>query len=242
MSTLLDRLDLADAQPGAAEFRAATYDLLRLRAGATVVDVGCGAGRAAGELTDRGARVLAVDPDPAMLSAARLRRPDVDFRPGTAESLPLADGAVAGYRADKVFHEVADLPGAVAEAFRVLMPSGRIVLSGQDWEAFVIDSDAPGLTRRIIRARAERVTSPRAARSFRALLVDGGFTDVTASVRTAVFTGEAALPMVRGLAQPSGAVSGGEVDGWIAEQTARAKAGRLLVAVPVFVAAATRPG
>ncbi|MGW1620510.1 hypothetical protein [Streptomyces sp. NPDC002172] len=31
---------------------------------------------------------------------------------------------------------------------------------GQDWETIVIDSDDPGLTRAIVQARADRVTSP----------------------------------------------------------------------------------
>ncbi|MEU8149944.1 hypothetical protein [Nonomuraea sp. NPDC048901] len=56
-------------------------------------------------------------------------------------------------------------------------PGGRIVLIGQDWDTLVIDSDDPALTRTIVHARADQVTSPRAARSYRNLLLDAGFED-----------------------------------------------------------------
>lgn len=79
----MQRLDAADALPGAVEFRARTYELLRLEPGSSVIDVGCGSGR------------------------------------------------------------------AVSEVWRVLVPGGRVVLAGHDWEALVIDSSYPALTREI---------------------------------------------------------------------------------------------
>ncbi len=65
-----------------------------------------------------------------------------------------------GYRADKVFHELADPRAALNEAWRVLASGGRVVLVGQDWESFIIDSDDPDLTRTIVTARASAVVSP----------------------------------------------------------------------------------
>jgi ubiquinone/menaquinone biosynthesis C-methylase UbiE len=69
-AALIKRLDLADAAPGAAELRARSYDLLHLDRGATVVDVGCGSGRAVAELVERGTRATGIDPSPTMLEAA----------------------------------------------------------------------------------------------------------------------------------------------------------------------------
>ncbi|MER6766636.1 MULTISPECIES: methyltransferase domain-containing protein [Amycolatopsis] len=242
--TLIRLLDAADALPGAADLRARTYDLLHLDPGQAVVDVGCGSGRAVAELAGLGANAVGVDPDPVMLDAARQRWPRLDFQTGTAEALPLADGAVAGYRADKVFHDVRDVPAAFAEARRVLAPGGRIVLAGQDWDTVVIDSDDPLLTRTIVHARADLVTNPTVARSYRTLLLDNGFTDVAVEMPTAVFTAAAMLPMATGLAEAAraaGTIERELADGWIAEQTTRARDGRFFAAVPLFVAAATRP-
>jgi len=236
--SLIRLLDAADALPSAADLRARTYDLLRLSEGQAVVDVGCGAGRAVAELATRGARPIGIDPDPRMLAAARRRWPERDFREGAAAELPLEDGSVAGYRADKVFHEIADPAAALTEARRVLVPGGRIVLVGQDWDTFVIDSADPELTRAIVHARADTVPSPRAARGYRSLLLDAGFADVAVEMQTAIFTDGLMLPMLTGLAAAAiGAVERDRADTWLTEQTRRAESDRLFLAVPLFIAA-----
>ncbi|WP_433362436.1 methyltransferase domain-containing protein [Actinoplanes sp. CA-142083] len=240
---LIRMLDAAESVPGAAELRLRSYEQLTLKPGATVVDVGCGAGRAVAELAARGARAVGVDPDPVMIRAAQERFPAIDVREGDALSLPLADGEAHGYRADKVFHVLPSPSDALAEARRVLAPGGRIVLVGQDWDTMVIDSSLPEVTRRIVHARAGTITHPRIARAYRNLLLDGGFEDVTLEVHTAVFTDASAkllLPSHAAAARSSGAVSEAEVAEWLADQDARAAAGRLMIAVPMFLAAGTR--
>ncbi|NGO09460.1 methyltransferase domain-containing protein [Streptomyces sp. HC44] len=241
---LLTLLDMVDELPGAAELRSRSYELLDAGPGSTVVDVGCGGGRAVAELAERGVRAVGVDPDERMIEAARERWPAADFRVAEAGALPLSDGEAHGYRADKVFHELARPERALAEARRVLAPGGRIVLVGQDWDTFVIDSDDPALTRAIVHGRADTVPSPRAARRYRNLLLDADFTDVTVEVYAGVFTGATMLPALVGLAEgahASRAVSRERADLWIAEQRSRAEADRSFLALPMFVAAGTAP-
>lgn len=236
------RLDAADRLPGARELRTLSYDLLG--DAASVVDVGCGAGRAVAELTERGIAAVGVDHDERMIALARSRWPRADFRAGDACRLPLPDHTVGGYRADRVFHELPDPDRALAEARRVLVPGGRAVLVGQDWDTLVVDSDDPALTRALVHARADTVTAPRAARAHRALLLDAGFRDVTVDVRTLVLTGPEALPVLGSLARTAsaaGAVDRERADGWLAAQRVRAGADRLFAAVPMFVAAGTAP-
>jgi SAM-dependent methyltransferase len=241
--SLIAVLDAVDAAPGLADLRAYSYQLLGVTSGTPVVDVGCGAGRAVAEIAESNARPVGVDVSEQMIGVARRRWPALDFRLGDAYTLPLGDGEVAGYRADKLYHEIGDPARALAEARRVLAPGGRIVLLGQDWDTFVIDSGDPRLTRVIVHARADTVPSPRAARKYRNLLLDAGFQDVAAEARMAVFTDPVMLPVVSGLAEgacAAGAVSREQTDGWIAEQAERAAGGRLFLAVPVFIAAARR--
>lgn len=137
-------------------------------------------------------------------------------------------GGVEGYRADKLLHEVAD-PGLVlAEARRVLAPGGRIVLLGQDWEGLIVDAGDPNLTRTLVHARARSLPSPRAARAFRALLLDHGFHDVEVTVHTALFTDSTMLPLVQGLAATgaaSGAVDPDQARGCAADQVNRIREG-----------------
>jgi SAM-dependent methyltransferase len=226
VSAPLTALDALDDLPQARDLRERTYRGL----GGTVVDVGCGSGRAVGELAARGVRAVGVDRDPAVVGTAAQRWPAGEFRVADATALPLDDGSVTGYRADKVLHALAEPERAVAEARRVLAAHGRAVLVGQDWDTFVIDSADPGLTRDLVRARADRVPAPRVARRHRNLLLDHGFTDVTVEVRTIVWTGPAVLPVLATLGEGA----------WFDDQVARARDDRLFVAVPFFLAAGTR--
>ncbi|MEO3825716.1 methyltransferase domain-containing protein [Actinomadura sp. B10D3] len=244
IEALIPQLDAVDASPGAAELRTRTYELLRSAPGSLVVDVGCGAGRAVAELADQGVRAMGIDVDDTMIALARKRWPDGEFRTGDAYALPLGDGEAAGYRADKVVHTLADPGRALAEARRVLAPGGRIVLCGQDWDMFAVDSADPELTRTIVRERADLVASPRAARRHRNLLLDAGFREVTVEVHTGVFTDDSFLPVLTRLAETCrehGAITDAQAGAWIADQRERARTDRLFAAVPFFLAAATRP-
>jgi SAM-dependent methyltransferase len=226
MSTLLNLLDASDELPQAAELRTRSYRDL----GDTVVDVGCGGGRAVGELAALGATAIGVDVDPEMLEVARTRWPAGRFHLGEATALPLDDASVTGYRADKVLHVLDDPAAAVREARRVLRPGGRAVLTGQDWDGFVVDSDDPALTRALVHARADGLASPRVARRYRNLLLDNGFTGVTVEGHVAVFTDGMALPMLAKMAEGP----------WFDEQVERAARDRLFIAMPLFLAAGTR--
>ncbi len=223
MLTLLDSLD---DRPEARSLRERTYEGL----GDVVVDVGCGSGRAVGELAARGVRAIGVDRDHAMLETAAERWPAGEFHLADATALPLGDGSVTGYRADKVLHVLPEPELAVAEARRVLAGHGRAALTGQDWDTFVIDAEDPELVRRLVHARADGLPSPRVARRYRNLLLDFGFRDVTVEVHTIVWTDAAVLPVLAGLGEGP----------WLEDQARRAREDRLFVAVPVFVAAGTR--
>ena len=241
---LIEILDAVDALPQAAELRRATYAQLDLTTGSRVIGVGCGTGLAVAEMAEPGAAATGIDNDPAMVEAAQKRRPQLDLRRADAVTIPAPDGAFTTYRADKVFHELRDPREALREAHRILAANGRIALVGQDWDAFVIDSDDPHLTRRIVAGRADSLPSPRTARQYRLLLLAGGFDDVQVQGFLPVFTSSLALPIVLGLAdtaQAAGAVTSDEASSWRDEQTARMAKGRFFLALPLFLATARRP-
>ncbi|MEU4985839.1 methyltransferase domain-containing protein [Streptomyces anthocyanicus] len=241
---LIALLDVAEQLPGATGLRSRSYELMGAAPGRTAVDVGCGSGRSVAELTEIGVKSVGVDPDERMIEVARQRWPREDFRIADAYELPFADATVDGYRADKVFHELGEPDRALDEARRILAPGGRIVLVGQDWDTYVIDSDDLALTRTIVRARADLVQGPQTARRYRNLLLAAGFTGVAVEVHTGVFTGPAMLPVVIGLAEgacSADAVIREQVDVWIYEQRTRAETDRFFLALPLFVAAGTAP-
>jgi Methylase involved in ubiquinone/menaquinone biosynthesis len=241
---LVRMLDAFDARPEAVRLRERSYELLGAGPGDRVIDVGCGSGLAVAELTGHGVQALGLDLDEGMIAEARRRHPDAEFQVGDALRLPLADGEVTGYRAERVLHGLPDAGAALAEARRALAPGGRVVLLGQDWDTAIIDSDDPDLTRKIVHARADQLPNPRSARRYRNLLLDAGFTEVTAEVHTRVLTDPIALPLVIGTARAvraAGVITAEQEAAWVDEQTRRAHADRLFVAVPMFLAAARRP-
>src|SRR5262245_51467780 len=72
-------------------------DAAQLAAGQKVLDVACGTGVLAREAARRvlpGGAVTGLDRNDGMLAVARRAAPDIDWRLGKAEALPLADGAM----------------------------------------------------------------------------------------------------------------------------------------------------
>ena len=80
----------------------------------------------------RGAVATGVDPDPAMLAAARLRVADAGleatFLEGQVERLPFPDSSFDVVASVTVLCFVGDAAGALREMARVLRPGGRLVL------------------------------------------------------------------------------------------------------------------
>lgn len=244
VNELLARLDGFDQRPRARELRDRVRGLLRYEPGDTVLDVGCGAGLSVAEIDGDGARAIGLDLDERMLDVACQRHPEGEFVLADAEALPLPDGIARAYRAERLFHAVPNPERALGEAHRVLAPGGRIVLVGQDWDAFMIESEDPPLTREIVHASADAITHPSAPRRQPELLRAAGFTGVEVEGALFLSTGDEVLPFLVQLAarvNKAGTVAEDRVRGWLAEQRQRAADGRLFVGLPFVVVSADRP-
>jgi SAM-dependent methyltransferase len=101
-------------------------DLLDPRPGEVVLDLGCGTGELAASIAATGARVLALDSDPAMVVAARRRLGDdrVQLADGHDFVLPEPVDAVFSNAALHWMPRPAEVIGRVRDALR---PGGRFV-------------------------------------------------------------------------------------------------------------------
>src|SRR5690242_5621654 len=95
--------------------------------GARVLDLGAGTGKLTATLVALGVEVVAVEPDPAMLTELRRRLPAVRALPGSAEAVPLPDASVDAVLAGNALHWF-DMTVAGPEIDRVLAPGG--ILAG----------------------------------------------------------------------------------------------------------------
>ncbi|MFF7470572.1 methyltransferase domain-containing protein [Streptomyces sp. NPDC008092] len=106
-------------------------DAADVTAGTRLLDVGTGTGTAALAARLRGARVVAVDADAGMVTAARGN--GVDARLAVLPELPFADGEFDVVVGNFVLNHVGRPRTALSELRRVLRPGGRLAVT--TWSA-----------------------------------------------------------------------------------------------------------
>ena len=109
------------------EVIAAMFQRLGVGPGISLVDIACGAGRAVRHAEAIGATAAGIDAAADLIDIAQERTPGADLRLGSMYSLPWKDG---------IFDAAVSVNGiwggceaALAEAWRVLRPGGRIGIS-----------------------------------------------------------------------------------------------------------------
>lgn len=148
---------------------------LELAPGETVLDLGSGAGvdaLIAARAVGPEGRVIGVDMTSEMLAAARANAagvPQVEFREGRLERLPVDDASVDAVTSNCVINLVPDKRAVFAEIARVLRPGGRLVVSD-----IVLDDELPTAVRDSVMAYVGCVAGAERREAYFRMLSDAG--------------------------------------------------------------------
>jgi ubiquinone/menaquinone biosynthesis C-methylase UbiE len=119
-------------QADAAESRGLADQRRRMLAGLTgeIIEIGAGNGLNFAQYPQSVTMVHAFEPEPYLralaMAAAENAAVPVSVRDAVAEDLPLADASVDAAVSSLVLCSVKDLPGAIAELYRVVRPGGEL--------------------------------------------------------------------------------------------------------------------
>lgn len=122
--------------------------LTGLVAGGSVLDVGCGTGLLAAQLSAAGYQVVGIDPSDGMLAVMRGRSPEVEAVKGAGDDLPFQSDRFDLVVTVATLHHIADadrVRATLAEMVRVCSPTGRVVV----WDHNPRNPYWPRLMRRV---------------------------------------------------------------------------------------------
>jgi SAM-dependent methyltransferase len=114
------------------QFPDQVLDHARVRAGARVLDIGCGTGivaKAAYRRVGANGEVVGVDPNEGMLAVARRSEESIDWRLAGAESLPIDDRSFDHILSQFAVMFFTDREAALHEMARVTVPGGTVTIA-----------------------------------------------------------------------------------------------------------------
>ncbi|MBA7664096.1 Arsenite methyltransferase [subsurface metagenome] len=155
--------------------------LASLIEGETVLDLGSGAGFdcfLAANRVGKGGKVIGVDMTPEMIEKARENAEkggyqNVEFRLGEIESLPAADNSIDIIISNCVVNLSPDKKKVFREAFRVLKPGGRLMVSD-----IVLLKELPDFIRKSVAAYVGCISGALMKAEYLATITEAGFQEV----------------------------------------------------------------
>jgi arsenite methyltransferase len=155
--------------------------LASLKIGETVLDLGSGAGFdcfLAANRVGKNGKIIGVDMTPEMIDKAREnarkgRYQNVEFRLGEIENLPVADGTIDVIISNCVINLSPDKKRVFEEAFRVLKPNGRLMVSD-----IVLHRKLPEIIKKNVQAYIGCLSGAEKKDKYLQMIEDAGFQKV----------------------------------------------------------------
>jgi ubiquinone/menaquinone biosynthesis C-methylase UbiE len=133
----------------ATNYKKLSYELLQLKPGMQVLDVGCGIGvdlPALAEGVGADGLVVGLDHDQSRLRTAKeanAGRSNVRLVMAEAQELPFPNRSFDGVRADRVLQYIPESAQTLTEMVRVLRPGGVLTLIEPDWRSIALFPASP---------------------------------------------------------------------------------------------------
>ena len=173
-----------NASAGATRRRRRLLDVLALKPGEQVLDVGSGPGHYAFDMAaavgDTG-RVAGFDIAQQSIEIAQRRcsgLANVSFHLGDAIALRFDEATFDAVLSTQTFEYLPNVEAALAEIFRVLKPDGRVLIHDTEWDAWVWHSSDRARMNRIMEVWDSHLADPHLPQTLGAKLTAAGFTDV----------------------------------------------------------------
>lgn len=175
-----EQLVKAYATPDMVGQRAAVLDILDLKSGKHVIDIGCGPGflcESMAEMVGPTGSVLGIDISPDLISLCEERNPPVHLTYAQEDALKLsaAEGRFDVAVCTQVAEYIPDTAGVLAEMFRVLRPGGRALVMATDWNCVGWHSSDPDRMDSVMKAWEEHCAHPSLPRILDPALRAAGF-------------------------------------------------------------------
>jgi len=248
------RVEALYQTPDVVAQRKRVLDVLALRVGERVVDLGCGPGLLALQMAERvgsGGEVQCIDASESMVAMAKRRCTDVKWiepRAGDVAALPYSDHSFDAGVCTQVYEYVPDIDRALAELYRVLKPRGRAVIIDTDWESSVWHSSDPGRMRRMIEAWDRHCPHPHLPRTLMRRLRAAGFESVQVDVIVLINDRHhsdtysfGVIPLLAAYAKKNGLVPREEADAWVADLQALGERGDYFFSLNRYLFSVTKP-
>ena len=244
-------LEDANRLPSIAAGFAKQLELLDIKPGQTVLDVGCGIGDRAAEMAAKvgtTGKVCGTDLSNLMVEISKRRNEGnglpLEFYVASAVDQPFPDNSFDCVRTERVLMYLPDPEPAIDELLRVLKPGGGLLIVDFDWDALIFSHRDQALTRRIVDHISDSFPNGRVGVHLNRLFREKGLSEITVVPVGYFSTYELARRVCGGILESgvtAGAFDGDAIAHWWSDIEADSANGAQVISFQGFITCGRKP-